>query len=68
MEKRLEYNDDKTSKFWVGTVSGCSYTVKYGRTGTNGQEATTQFDTDEEALKKFEKVVKEKLKKGYFEV
>jgi predicted DNA-binding WGR domain protein len=68
MKKRLEYRDEKTQKFWEGNVEGRSYTIRYGKIGTNGHESTSEFATEEEAVQKFEKVVKEKLKKGYQEV
>lgn len=68
MKKRLEYKDEKTEKFWEGEVIDCSYTIRYGKMGTNGHESTTEFSSEDEAVAKFEKVVKEKLKKGYKEV
>ena len=64
----IQYKDAKTEKFWEGEAIGCSYTIKYGKMGTNGHEATTEFSSADEAVAKFEKVVKEKLEKGYKEV
>jgi len=68
MKKRLEYKDEKTEKFWEGEVVGCSYIVRYGKMGTNGHEVKTDFASEEEARDKFEKVVKSKISKGYYEV
>jgi predicted DNA-binding WGR domain protein len=61
------YEDDKTSKFWIIEIDGKSYTVKYGKTGTNGQTSSKEFDSAEACLKAAEKVIKEKTGKGYIE-
>lgn len=64
----IQYKDAKTEKFLEGEAIGCSYTIKLGKIETSGHEATTEFSSADEAVVKFEKVVKEKLKKGYKEV
>jgi len=61
------YEDDKSSKFWTIETDGKGYTVKYGKTGTNGQTTTKEFDSDEACQKAAEKVIKEKTGKGYVE-
>jgi predicted DNA-binding WGR domain protein len=66
--KKLHYSDGKSDKFWTITIEGNSHTVHYGRVGTNGQTQTKEFSTDAEALKSYEKLVQQKLKKGYVEV
>ncbi|WP_338422233.1 WGR domain-containing protein [Leptospira borgpetersenii] len=48
-------------------VSGKSFTVTYGKTGTNGQTQTKDFDSEEKCLKEAKKLLSEKLKKGYVE-
>ena len=66
MEKRaLIFMDSSSSKFWNIELDGPSHTVNYGRTGTNGQSKTKDFDSDEEAKKSFDKLVTSKTKKGY---
>ena len=68
MEKReLVYMDAKSSKFWRIELNGNAHTVVYGRTGTDGQTKTKEFDSDEAAKKDFDKMVASKLKKGYVE-
>jgi len=57
--------DSSSSKFWNIELDGSSHTVNYGRTGTDGQTKTKEFDSDEEAKKSFDKLVKSKMKKGY---
>lgn len=65
--KTLVYKDDKSNKFWTIEVEGDSYTVTFGKTGTNGQSQTKEFDSMEDCEKAAQKLVAEKLKKGYKE-
>ena len=65
MKRELVYMDAKSSKFWNIKLSGNSHTVTFGRIGTNGQSATKTFPTEEAARKDMEKLIKEKLGKGY---
>jgi predicted DNA-binding WGR domain protein len=64
-QRSLRYTDGKSDKFWEIQLTGVSHTVRYGRYGTAGQTQTKAFDGDDAALKSFEKLVAEKLKKGY---
>lgn len=66
-QKNLRYQDGKSDKFWTISLSGYSHTVTYGRFGTTGQTQTKDFATVDAALKSYEKLVAEKLKKGYLE-
>ncbi|EMF82305.1 WGR domain protein [Leptospira weilii serovar Topaz str. LT2116] len=65
MKHQLTYKDDKSDKFWNIEVSGTSFTVTYGKTGTAGQTQTKTFSSEEECLKEAKKLLQEKLKKGY---
>jgi predicted DNA-binding WGR domain protein len=65
MERYLVFKDDKSDKFWKIKTSGNSFTVTYGKTGTNGQTQVKEFASEEKCLKEAEKLVSEKLKKGY---
>nr|WP_198999799.1 ankyrin repeat domain-containing protein [Flavobacterium sp. ASV13] len=67
MKKTFTYTDDKSSKFWSIAISGKSFTVNYGKTGTNGQTQTKEFDTEEKCQKEADKLIAEKTKKGYVE-
>lgn len=62
---RYEFSDGKSSKFWEIDLSGTSFTVKFGRIGTTGQEQTKAFTSAELARKEHDKLVAEKTKKGY---
>ncbi|MDB6151904.1 MAG: hypothetical protein JWL90_357 [Chthoniobacteraceae bacterium] len=57
--------DARSSKFWNIEQAGLSHTVTYGRIGTTGQSSTKSFPTEEAAIKDLEKLLKEKLGKGY---
>jgi predicted DNA-binding WGR domain protein len=67
MKKHLTFKDNKSDKFWSIAVSGKSFTVTYGKTGTDGQTSVKDFDTEEKCMKEAEKLVSEKIKKEYIE-
>ena len=48
-------------------MCGSDFTVNYGKLGTDGQTQTKSFASPEEAGQAAEKLIKEKLKKGYVE-
>lgn len=56
------------SKFWRVRVESSLQTVRYGRIGTDGHELTKTFDDATLASKATEKLIREKLGKGYREV
>src|SRR5262245_11941710 len=65
MKRQLVYMDAKSSKFWNIELTGTSYTVTYGRIGTDGQSVTKSFPSEDAARKDAEKLIKEKTGKGY---
>ena len=69
MDKRMfECIDEKHNKFWeVWTEDDKLYT-RYGKIETVGQLTCIGFNDGEEAVKGAEKLVAQKLKKGYVEV
>ncbi|MBZ4412373.1 WGR domain-containing protein [Myxococcus faecalis] len=62
---RYEFKEGSSSKFWEIKLEGDSFTTRWGRIGTDGQEKTQSFDSDEKAQKEYDKLVREKEKKGY---
>jgi predicted DNA-binding WGR domain protein len=64
---RREYQlvEGSSKKFWAIELDGSKYTVQFGRIGTAGQTQTKEFKTSEQARKAYEKLVHEKLGKGY---
>jgi uncharacterized protein (TIGR02996 family) len=63
----FQYSDAKSHKFWNIEVSGTSLTVTYGKVGTPGQTQTKTFASAEKAQAEADKLIREKLKKGYTE-
>jgi predicted DNA-binding WGR domain protein len=66
--KFFDYKDDKSAKFWEVTQAGSTVTVRYGKTGTNGQTQEKVFADTAAAIKHVEKIISEKTGKGYVEV
>ncbi len=56
-----------SNKFWAITLEGSSHAVEFGRTGTTGQSSRKEFGTEAEAKASHDKLVAEKIKKGYVE-
>ncbi len=67
MKKHLKYIDGSSDKFWQIETSANQLTVTYGRNGTSGTSQTKTFGSDEECEKAAEKLLAEKVKKGYSE-
>lgn len=68
MKRRFVYQDAKSDKFWDIDFEGTTQTVVYGKTGTAGREAVKEFASAEECTKESEKLITQKLKKGYTEL
>lgn len=68
MKRKFIYQDAKSDKFWDIEFEGTTQTVVYGKTGTAGREAVKEFATAEECTKESEKLITQKLKKGYTEL
>lgn len=66
--RRFELAEGKSSKFWEVAVEGASLTVRFGRIGTTGQEKTKPFASPAAAQKENDKLIAEKVGKGYTEV
>jgi predicted DNA-binding WGR domain protein len=65
--RRFELVEGKSSKFWQVGRDGTSLTVSFGRIGTNGQTQTKTFPTEKAAQAELDKLVREKVGKGYSE-
>jgi predicted DNA-binding WGR domain protein len=68
MSRRFEFIAGLSAKFWEVTVAGADVIIRYGRLGTDGQTLTKSFADAASAQKQAEKLLGEKLKKGYVEV
>lgn len=65
--RSLEFREGSSSKFWEVTVQDNRYIVRFGRIGTNGQVQVKEFETPAGARHEAEKMIREKLGKGYVE-
>ena len=65
--REFEYSDAKSFKFWKIELQGTNVVTKYGRIGSAGQETSKTFASAAEAQKNYDKLVAEKLGKGYVE-
>lgn len=55
-------------KFWRVRLDGSVQTVRFGRIGTVGQTCTKTFPSAAEATKTIERLIAQKVNKGYQEV
>ncbi|HEU0030508.1 MAG TPA: WGR domain-containing protein [Kofleriaceae bacterium] len=63
---RYEYSEGTSNKFWEIELSGASYVTKWGRIGAGSVSSSTKQHPDAaKAKKEYDKLVQEKLKKGY---
>jgi uncharacterized protein (TIGR02996 family) len=65
--REFQLVEGKSAKFWAVEVQGESYTVRYGRIGTAGQTQTKELGSPAEARKAAQKLIAEKVAKGYAE-
>lgn len=66
--RRFEFDDGSSQKFWSVAQDGASFTVTYGRIGTNGQSKRKDVASEAVAAAEVAKLVAEKVGKGYAEV
>jgi len=67
MKKHLKYIDGSSDKFWQIEALNNTYIVTYGRNGTSGTSQSKTFDDEQQCLLAAEKLLNEKIKKGYSE-
>jgi predicted DNA-binding WGR domain protein len=65
--RRFEFVGDSSNKFWEMSLSGNTFTVRFGRIGTAGQSQTKTFADETKAKAEAQKLIAEKIKKGYVE-
>jgi predicted DNA-binding WGR domain protein len=64
----FEFKDDKSSKFWEILLHQARHTVRFGRIGSEGQSQTKEFPDAAAAARDADRLVQEKLRKGYREI
>jgi predicted DNA-binding WGR domain protein len=61
----LEFAEGTSSKFWRARVEGKTLYVNYGKIGSNGQTQVKDLGDPAAAKAEYEKLVRDKRKKGY---
>ena len=67
-KRRFEFIGGSSDKFWEIGVNGSEIEVRFGRNGTSSQTTKKTFPDDTAAEKHADKLIREKLGKGYCEV
>ncbi len=67
MSRRFEFIGGSSAKFWEISVAGREVAIRYGRIGTAGQSLTKSLIDDAAARRHADKLIGEKLAKGYVE-
>jgi uncharacterized protein (TIGR02996 family) len=62
---RYELSEGTSNKFWEIRLEDNAFITKHGKIGANGQTLIKKFGSAAEAKKEHDKIVAEKLKKGY---
>jgi uncharacterized protein (TIGR02996 family) len=65
--RTFTFTDGKSNKFWSIDLQGKGFTVQFGKVGTAGQTQAKEFADEAAAKKEHDKLVAEKLRKGYVE-
>jgi predicted DNA-binding WGR domain protein len=65
--RHFEFSGGTSRKFWEISLSGNSFTVRFGRIGTAGQSQTKTFADEAKTKREADHLITEKLKKGYVE-
>ncbi|MDQ3337113.1 MAG: WGR domain-containing protein [Myxococcota bacterium] len=62
---RYEYSEGSSNKFWQIELSGTSFTTTFGKIGTPGTTSIKEWPDAATAKKEHDKLVAQKVKKGY---
>jgi uncharacterized protein (TIGR02996 family) len=62
---RYEYSEGSSNKFWQIELSGSTFTTTFGKIGTPGTTSLKEWPDAATAKKEHDKLVAQKVKKGY---
>ncbi|ALS78641.1 WGR domain-containing protein [Planococcus kocurii] len=68
MKKSLVCITAYSNKFWEINVQGTIFIVLYGKIGSKGSVNTKEFVSEELCMKRANKLIESKFKKGYWEI
>lgn len=66
--EKFVFTDDASNKFWEVAIADNKLIVRFGKVGSRGQTQVKTFESGEKAEKEKERLLAEKLKKGYKKV
>ncbi|WP_337873835.1 WGR domain-containing protein [Exiguobacterium sp.] len=62
-----KWSFEQVTKYWNIIIEGDEFVVNYGKIGTIGKVQVKSFESDSECMKEAEKLIRQKLRKGYVE-
>lgn len=65
MRQQLFFQDATSNKFWTAEADGTKQIISFGAVGTQGRRSEKQFVSTEACLANTEKLIQQKIKKGY---
>jgi uncharacterized protein (TIGR02996 family) len=65
--RTFTFTQGRSNKFWNIELRGCGFTVFWGRIGTTGATLSQTFADEATARKEHDKLIQQKLAKGYVE-
>lgn len=68
MKRKFIYQSDTSNKYWDISVEEQIQIVSFGKLYTKGRETVKDFGNKENCLHQSNKLIQQKLKKGYTEI
>ncbi|SIS60156.1 WGR domain-containing protein, predicted DNA-binding domain in MolR [Chryseobacterium ureilyticum] len=68
MKRNLINQNGVSDKFWNIEYEGNTQKIVFGKTGTKGRETIKEFTDENECIQESEKLISQKIKKGYTEI
>ncbi|PIF45405.1 putative DNA-binding WGR domain protein [Chryseobacterium sp. 52] len=68
MKRNFINQKELSDKFWNIECSGKIQKISFGKTGTKGRETVKEYADEKECLQESEKLIAQKMKKGYTEI
>lgn len=68
MKRNLINQNGVSDKFWNIEYEGNTQKIVFGKTGTKGRETIKEFTDENECIRESEKLISQKIKKGYTEI
>ena len=68
MKRNLINQNGVSDKFWNIEYEGNAQKIVFGKTGTKGRETIKEFADENECIQESEKLISQKIKKGYTEI